>query len=160
MSTRDFRTWGRAILNNTLLDRATTNRWLKPVALTSQWTTAVGAPFEIYRMQFPANSIIGSERIIDTYCKQGDVEMYSTYFAVVPDLEIGMSVLTAGEHPNRQIAPVRNTAVEIFVGACALYCSVFVELPCTILLTAMAYQVPCSRCGGQGTGRPGIHGQV
>lgn len=115
MSTRNFRTWGKAILNSTLLEPAVTRRWLKPAALTSQWTTVVGAPFEIYRMQYPSNSIIHSERIIDTYCKQGDIEIYSSFFGLVPDLELGISVLAAGEHANQQIGPIRSIATEIFV---------------------------------------------
>lgn len=73
------------------------------------------APFEIYRLQIPANSIINAGRIVDTYCKQGGIFAYSTYFGLVPDLDIGISVLAAGEKSDRQIPPIRDTVVEIFV---------------------------------------------
>ncbi|KAK5050904.1 hypothetical protein LTR84_003463 [Exophiala bonariae] len=114
---KDLQTWGRAILNSTLLPRAQTDRWLKPRSFTSQWHSAVGAPFEIYRHPIPANSIINSSRIIDTYCKQGGLFVYSTYFGLVPDLDIGISLLSAGVNSDRQIPPIRDTLVQIFYQA-------------------------------------------
>lgn len=52
---------------------------------------------------------------MDTYCKQGDVGQYSTYFGIVPDLDIGVSVMAAGVSPNRQVPPVRDTVIKLFV---------------------------------------------
>ncbi|KAI1609311.1 putative penicillin-binding protein [Exophiala viscosa] len=116
-STKDLITWGRAILNNSLLSDIVTRRWMKPTSFTSQWESAVGAPWEIYRLAIPINTIINASRIVDTYTKSGDIGQYSTYFGLVLDYNIGITVLAAGDNPNRQVPPVRGTLVDIFYNA-------------------------------------------
>ncbi|KAK4943422.1 hypothetical protein LTR10_016913 [Elasticomyces elasticus] len=116
-STKDLITWGKAIFNNTLLSDVLTRRWMKPTSFTSQWESAVGAPWEIYRLTVPINTIINASRIVDTYSKSGDIGQYSTYFGLVPDYNIGITVLAAGDNPNRQVVPVRGTLVDIFYKA-------------------------------------------
>jgi hypothetical protein len=61
------------------------------------------------------NPKLGTSRIVDTYSKGGDIGVYSTWLGLVPDYGIGISVLAAGDNPNRQVAPIRATLVEIFV---------------------------------------------
>lgn len=78
------------------------------------------APWEIYRLPIPSNTIINTSRLVDTYSKSGDVGQYSTYFGLVPDYNIGITVLTAGDNPNRQVPPVRATLVDIFVSEAAM----------------------------------------
>ena len=63
----------------------------------------------------PTNTIINASRIVDTYTKSGDIGVYSTYFGLVPDYNIGITVLAAGDSPNRQVPPIRGTLVDIFV---------------------------------------------
>jgi hypothetical protein len=67
----------------------------------------------------PVNSITNASRIVDTYTKSGDVGLYSSLFALVPDYNIGISVLTAGDNPNRQVPPVRGPLIDIFVSHAA-----------------------------------------
>ncbi|KAH8703424.1 putative penicillin-binding protein [Talaromyces proteolyticus] len=117
ISTRDLITWGQAILNNKLISPVVTRRWMKPTTFTSQWAAAVGAPWEIYRLPTLINTILNTSRIVDTYSKSGDVGQYSTYFGLVPDYNIGITVLAAGDNPNSQVAPVRGTLVDIFYTA-------------------------------------------
>lgn len=75
------------------------------------------APWEIFRLPVPVNTLINSSRIVDTYSKSGDIGLYSTFFGLIPDYNIGISVLAAGDSPNRQIPPVRGTLVDIFFKA-------------------------------------------
>ncbi|CEJ60696.1 hypothetical protein PMG11_09260 [Penicillium brasilianum] len=74
-STKDMSTFGRAILNSSLLPRSTTRRWLKPLARTSSIDYAVGAPWEILSF--------GNERPIDLYTKSGDIGTYSSGFVLL-----------------------------------------------------------------------------
>jgi hypothetical protein len=66
-------------------------------------------------LPIPANTIINATRIVDTYSKSGDVGAYSTYFGLVPDYGIGITVLAAGDTPHNQVASVRDPIIEIFV---------------------------------------------
>jgi hypothetical protein len=50
---------------------------------------AVGAPWEIYRVQIDG-------RLYEIYTKSGDWGAYSSVFAAIPDYNFGFSVLTAG----------------------------------------------------------------
>ena len=115
-STKDLRTWGQAIYTNKLLDPVTTRKWMKPVTFTSRWTSAVGAPWEIYRIALPIDKLTDASRIVDSYTKGGDVGQYSTMFALVPDYEIGWSVMAAGVAPGDQKNAVRLMLVDSFVG--------------------------------------------
>ncbi|KAK5451815.1 hypothetical protein LTS15_007538 [Exophiala xenobiotica] len=116
-STKDLRTWGQAILSYRLLPGFVTRRWMKPTTFTSQWQSVVGAPWEIYRITVPTDTIINASRIVDTYTKSGDIGVYSTYFGLVPDYNIGITVMAAGDDPNRQVPPIRGTLVDIFYRA-------------------------------------------
>lgn len=50
ISTRDLQTWGRAILQSSLLPKVLTRRWIKPVSVTSQWASDVGVSVEVLRV--------------------------------------------------------------------------------------------------------------
>jgi hypothetical protein len=80
---------GRSILNNALLTPTQTRRWMKPLTFTSSMTLAVGAPWEIYRVQSTSN------RITDYYTKGGDIGVYSSLLALIPDYNVGFSIFTA-----------------------------------------------------------------
>ena len=66
-------------------------------------------------MPVKTNSIINASRIVDTYTKEGDVGTYSTYFGLVPDYDMGISVMGAGDDPLFVVTTVRATLVDIFV---------------------------------------------
>lgn len=107
-SARDMVKLGQAILNNTQLSPSSTRKWFKPWAHTAVWQQAVGLAWEIAR--WPVD-----DRIVDVYTKQGDLGMlrifmhtteqcsltfsaglYHSRFAIIPDYDIGVLVLTAG----------------------------------------------------------------
>jgi hypothetical protein len=59
-----------------------------------QTLTAVGAVWEIVRLQTSLNS-----RIVDPYTKSGGLPGYSSRFVLIPDWGIGFSILSAGAIP-------------------------------------------------------------
>ncbi|KAE9381499.1 putative beta-lactamase [Stipitochalara longipes BDJ] len=93
-STNDLTSIGRSILGSTLIKPAITRRWLKPRGFVSNPFTAVGAPWEIIRLQTSPNS-----RIVDLYTKEGDLPGYSSQFVLIPDYNIGFSILSSGANP-------------------------------------------------------------
>lgn len=90
-SSNDMAAIGRAILTNSQISAAITNRWLKPRTFTSSPGTAlaVGGPWEIFR----AGS---SEYVYYLYTKEGDLDTYHTMFILVPDFNFGFTVLATG----------------------------------------------------------------
>ncbi|KAH7311435.1 putative secreted beta-lactamase [Stachybotrys elegans] len=87
-STHDMAKIGTAILNSTLLSAAETRQWLTPSSFTASPRMAAGAPWEIFRTEIKG-------RTVDMYCKNGGLLAYSTLFVLVPDFQLGFSILTA-----------------------------------------------------------------
>ncbi|ORX95317.1 beta-lactamase/transpeptidase-like protein [Clohesyomyces aquaticus] len=92
-STNDLARIGRSILNSTLLDKNITRAWLQPTSFTSSLFGVVGRPWEIFR----AADIGPSKRLVDIYTKGGDIGMYHTNLAVIPDYNIGFVTAVAGQ---------------------------------------------------------------
>lgn len=61
---------------------------MKPLTFTSSMNLAVGAPWEIYRVQ-------SSNRVTDYYTKGGDIGVYSSILALIPDYNVGFTIFTA-----------------------------------------------------------------
>ncbi|KAF3482625.1 uncharacterized protein GIQ15_05384 [Arthroderma uncinatum] len=79
---------GKAILTGALLSGAQTNRWLKPVTHTSNPANSVGYPWVIYSGGgYPDTSMI------DVYTALGNVGLYSSYIGLVPDFNVGFTIL-------------------------------------------------------------------
>lgn len=87
-SINDLRKVGTAILNSTKLPASDTRRWMKPVTFTSDADMAVGAPWEIFKAPINRTSWM--------YTKSGDLGLYSNNLILLPEFDIGISVLTAG----------------------------------------------------------------
>ncbi|EXJ79009.1 hypothetical protein A1O3_08510 [Capronia epimyces CBS 606.96] len=97
---------GIAMLNSTLISSAMTRRWLKPTAHTSNLVNDAGRPWIIYKStkdQSPINPVI------DIYTSYGSVGLYSSYFGLVPDYNVGFVILAADEAS----APDLNVHVDI-----------------------------------------------
>ncbi|KAH6645115.1 beta-lactamase/transpeptidase-like protein [Truncatella angustata] len=105
----DMRAVGRAMLNSTLLDAATTRSWMQPKAFTSNPDIAVGAPWEIIRA--PGSPVSWM------YTKSGNLGMYASLVGLLPDLGLGFTVLAAGEHPTTQVSTVASIVTANFVPA-------------------------------------------
>lgn len=89
-STSDMVKAGQAILQSTLLSRAQTRRWLKPLIQTGFLSTAVGAPWEIRYLA------LSGQRVSQLYTKQGDVGTYNAALVLSPEHDLGFVVLAAG----------------------------------------------------------------
>ena len=85
---RDMTSAGRSMLNSTLLSPATTRRWFKPGAHTDSLYLSVGKPWEIAR-----STING--RVVDVYGKTGNIGDYGSIIALVPDFQVGFTILAA-----------------------------------------------------------------
>lgn len=112
-SINDMRKVGRAMLGSTQLDPETTRRWMKPhafvVADPHGHAAAVGAPWEIHR---------ASDRPYETMVtKSGDVGLYSAYVILVPEWEVGFSVLAAGRGTSANVAVLSDILTETFLPA-------------------------------------------
>lgn len=96
-SANDLAALGQSILRSDLVSKPITNHWLKPLTFTSDPDTSVGMPWEIYRAAVPVSPGSSSTRLVDLYTKGGDVGLYATMLAIVPDYEMGFTVLVAGD---------------------------------------------------------------
>ncbi|OCL06944.1 putative beta-lactamase [Glonium stellatum] len=113
----DIRTLGLSILHSSLLPPALTRRWMKPMSHTSNVLNAVGAPWEIARMQLPLSPYTNDTRMVDIYTKSGDLTVYSSLLGLVPDHNIGFSVLTAGKSSGLQRYTLASLISETWVPA-------------------------------------------
>lgn len=92
-STNDLSNYCRGILSSTLLSPVQTRRWLKPLSHTASLKYSVGAPWEIIR----STSLTSDNRVIDLYTKSGGVGLYTSVMILVPDFDIALTVLVAGD---------------------------------------------------------------
>lgn len=89
-SIADLRRIGQSILTYEMLSPSQTRRWMKPVSFTADPQVAVGAPWEIARVPSTTN------RANWMYTKGGQLGMYSSLMALLPDWGVGITILTAG----------------------------------------------------------------
>ncbi|KAM5505799.1 hypothetical protein McaMca56_000447 [Microsporum canis] len=91
---------GKSILSATLLSRAQTNRWLKPVTHTSNPANSVGYPWVIYSGGgYPNTSMI------DVYTALSSIGLYSSYIGLVPDFNVGFTVLAVDSTTSPDLNP-------------------------------------------------------
>lgn len=97
-SPSDLSRLGRAILRSSLLPPAMTRRWLKPVTFSSDPRSAVGMPWGVRQLPL-SNGTDSPYQFATTFNKAGSLGKYSVFFAVIPDFNIGFSILAAGDVP-------------------------------------------------------------
>ena len=93
-SSRDISRFGKAILASELLPEPMTRRWIRPVTFTSDPMAALGSPWGIRRINMGQmyDWIFG-------YQKAGRIGDYSALMILIPGLDIGFTLLTAGPMP-------------------------------------------------------------
>lgn len=97
-------TFGTAILSNSLpID---TKSWLKPHAFTTSSGYSVGAPWEI----LSSTNLLPSGTPVDIYSKSGDLGLYSNVLLLVPNYDLTISILTAGEASEQFMFPAKVTS--------------------------------------------------
>ncbi|CAI7564318.1 unnamed protein product [Penicillium glandicola] len=93
-SIKDLATAGQAILNSTLLSKAQTNRWFKPVSHTSNPANSIGSPWVIYSAgSYPDTSMVDIYTVLSN--EGNDESLYSSYLGLVPDFGVGFVILSA-----------------------------------------------------------------
>ncbi|PVH79027.1 beta-lactamase/transpeptidase-like protein [Cadophora sp. DSE1049] len=109
-TTADLSTIGRSILTSSLLPPSLTRRWMKPVTHTASLYTSIGAPWEIQRAILPT-----SNRVVDLYTKNGKLGAYGGYMILVPDYDVGFTILQAG--PGTHTDVLAGWVVDVFLPA-------------------------------------------
>lgn len=112
MTPRNLSSLGRSILRSTLLTPSLVRKWMKPRAFTSDPTSHVGAPWEIRRLEIGANN-----RVVDVYTKSGDLPGYSSLLLLMPDWDLGITLIAAGPTGTPDIAVLSGLIAEHFLPA-------------------------------------------
>ncbi|KAK4187919.1 D-alanyl-D-alanine-carboxypeptidase/endopeptidase AmpH [Podospora australis] len=95
-STTDLSTLGRSILSSTLLPPSLSQSWLKPLAFTSELYAGLSTPWGVRRIPHPLYSPSTAKRVVDSFNKAGRIGYYSSLMTLLPDYDIGFSILIAG----------------------------------------------------------------
>ncbi|KAK3501471.1 beta-lactamase/transpeptidase-like protein [Neurospora crassa] len=95
-SAGDMSSLGRAIMRSALLKPAVTRRWLKPSVFTSDPKSAVGMPWGIRQLDI-------------------DSRAYTALLAIIPDLDIGFSILAAGDLPPGLAMDIADTLTTTYL---------------------------------------------
>ncbi|KAI6087749.1 beta-lactamase/transpeptidase-like protein [Hypoxylon rubiginosum] len=122
-SAADISDLGRAILSYKLLTPVTTRKWLKPFAFSSDPRAMVGMPWGARRI-----NLEDTYRWTTAFNKAGNIGDYSALLAILPDFDIGITVLSAGNLPGNlnfgltdvigeQILPAIENAARVEAGA-------------------------------------------
>lgn len=86
----DMRTFGLAVLSSAQLPPTLTRQWLKPLSFTPDRYISVGAPWQIH--PYPANARYATQ----VYAKGGNLGLYASEIGLIPDYNVGFTVLAAG----------------------------------------------------------------
>jgi hypothetical protein len=111
-SVHDLTAIGRSILTSSLIKPVLTRRWMKPHGFVSDMLNAVGAPWEIIRLKISPNG-----RVVDLYTKSGDLPGYASLFILIPDYDLGWSVLAAGDNTDLDCIQISNMITDTLVPA-------------------------------------------
>jgi len=104
-SASDLSAVGRAILKSSLLPWPVTRRWLRPVTYSSDPVSSVGSPWGVRRLSLSKNS---TYQFATTFNKLGSIGKYSALLAIIPDFDIGFSVMGAGDLPASLVLDIAN----------------------------------------------------
>jgi hypothetical protein len=116
-SVNDLSSLGRAIFQNKVISRAQTRRWLQPAALTSELVAGVGYPWGVRRIPLTFEGGNQTNRIVDSYGKAGSINAYQALLVLLPDYDIGIAALLAGQWPGNANWDMADTIGEILVPA-------------------------------------------
>ncbi len=94
-STADIAALGRSILSSSILPPVLTRRWLKPASMSSELIAGVGYPWGVRRVSV---SYANGKRVVDAFNKAGRIGYYGSLLVLMPDYDVGFSVLIAGDN--------------------------------------------------------------
>ncbi|ERT00372.1 hypothetical protein HMPREF1624_03743 [Sporothrix schenckii ATCC 58251] len=106
----DMRKVGTAMLRSAQLSAVQTRRWLKPHSFLADPNAAVGAPWEIMRAPDSPGAPVSW-----MYTKAGDLGLYSSMVALLPELGLGFNVLSAGTDTTNTVRIVSDILASTWV---------------------------------------------
>lgn len=106
-NTADLLSFGTGILKHTILESAKTRKWMKPASSTSSSGMLIGGPWEIMR----SSTVTKDKRLIEFYCKSGNLNTYNNMLCLVPDYGLVITVLSAGPQSSFDVVNVALTKV-------------------------------------------------
>ncbi|KAI1473632.1 beta-lactamase/transpeptidase-like protein [Daldinia eschscholtzii] len=106
-NTVDLLSFGTGILKNDLLDSVKTRKWMKPTTSTSSSGLLIGGPWEILR----SNTVTKDKRLIEFYCKSGNLNSYNNILCLIPDYYIVVTILSGGPQSNADLVDLLLTKV-------------------------------------------------
>ncbi|KAK3956120.1 beta-lactamase/transpeptidase-like protein [Pseudoneurospora amorphoporcata] len=89
-----------------------TRRWLKPSVFTSDPKSLVGMPWGIRQLDIGFNQ---SFQITHAFNKLGSIGAYTSLLAIIPDLDIGFSLLAAGDPPAGLAMDIADTLTSTYL---------------------------------------------
>ncbi|KAI1760639.1 beta-lactamase/transpeptidase-like protein [Hypoxylon sp. FL1150] len=98
-NTVDLLSFGTGILKHTVLDSAKTRKWMKPATSTSSSGFLMGGPWEILR----SNTVTKDKRLIEFYCKSGNLNTYNNMLCLIPDYDLVITILSGGPQSNSDL---------------------------------------------------------
>jgi len=93
-STNDLTKLVRGILSHRLLTPVQTHAWLKPRSFMAEIHSSYGMPWEIQRI----DTLSADGHTIDIYKKGGGCAAYGSHILLIPEYDLGITILTAGDH--------------------------------------------------------------
>ncbi|KAK4210150.1 beta-lactamase/transpeptidase-like protein [Rhypophila decipiens] len=111
-SVGDLSALGRGIMRSTLLKPAMTRRWLKPIAFTSDPKSMVGMPWGVRQINISQDS---PYQFVHTFNKIGSLGSYTSMLAIIPELDIGFSILAAGDPPPGLAMDIADTLTKTYI---------------------------------------------
>ncbi|KAI2629983.1 beta-lactamase/transpeptidase-like protein [Hypoxylon sp. NC1633] len=106
-NTVDLLSFGTGILEHTVLESAKTRKWMKPVTSTSSSGLLLGGPWEILR----SNAVTKDKRLIDFYCKAGNLNTYNNMLCLIPDYDLVITILSGGPKSNADLVDLALSKV-------------------------------------------------
>ncbi|KAI0851212.1 beta-lactamase/transpeptidase-like protein [Daldinia vernicosa] len=106
-NTVDLLSFGTGILKHALLDSTKTRKWMKPATSTSSSGLLIGGPWEILR----SNTVTKDKRLIEFYCKSGNLGSYNNMLCLVPDYDIVVTILSGGPQSNTDLVDLILTKI-------------------------------------------------
>ncbi|KAL7621890.1 hypothetical protein AAE478_007390 [Parahypoxylon ruwenzoriense] len=91
-----------------------TGRWLKPVSFSSDPRSAVGMPWGVRQLQLFKDSD-SSYQFATTFNKVGSIGDYSSLLAIIPDFNIGFSILAAGDTPSSLVTDIADALSDTYL---------------------------------------------
>ncbi|KAI1102712.1 beta-lactamase/transpeptidase-like protein [Jackrogersella minutella] len=98
-NTVDLLSLGTGILKHVMLEPAKTRKWMKPVSSTSSSGLLMGGPWEILR----SNTVTRDRRLIEFYCKAGNLNTYNNMICLIPDYDLVITILSGGPESNADL---------------------------------------------------------